>query len=118
MAQLSGAGFALLVRANAVRAVDGHRHVAARAQPDDDGARPAGRAVADGSPDDAPYRRGRGSGEMRMNARVVALGAGVFFVSLAVFVQGVLPFLHAESRTTRSEDHTSELQSLMRTPYA
>jgi cytochrome c oxidase cbb3-type subunit I/II len=37
---------------------------------------------------------------MRMNARVVALGAGVFFISLAIFVQGLLPFLHAESRTT------------------
>ena len=37
---------------------------------------------------------------MRMNARVVALGAGVFFVSLAIFVQGLLPFLHPESRTT------------------
>jgi cytochrome c oxidase cbb3-type subunit I/II len=37
---------------------------------------------------------------MRMNARVVALGAGVFFISLAVFVQGLLPFLHPESRTT------------------
>ena len=36
---------------------------------------------------------------MRMNARVVALGAGVFFVSLAIFVQGLLPFLHPESRT-------------------
>jgi cytochrome c oxidase cbb3-type subunit 2 len=35
-----------------------------------------------------------------MNARVVALGAGVFFVSLAIFVQGLLPFLHPESRTT------------------
>jgi cytochrome c oxidase cbb3-type subunit 2 len=37
---------------------------------------------------------------IRMNARVVALGAGVFFISLAVFVQGLLPFLHPESRTT------------------
>lgn len=37
---------------------------------------------------------------MRMNARVVALGAGVFFISLAIFVQGLLPFLHPESRTT------------------
>jgi cytochrome c oxidase cbb3-type subunit I/II len=37
---------------------------------------------------------------MRMNVRVVALGAGVFFISLAVFVQGLLPFLHSESRTT------------------
>jgi cytochrome c oxidase cbb3-type subunit I/II len=37
---------------------------------------------------------------MRMNARVVALGAGVFFISLAIFVQGLLPFLHHESRTT------------------
>jgi cytochrome c oxidase cbb3-type subunit I/II len=37
---------------------------------------------------------------MRMNVRVVALGAGVFFISLAVFVQGLLPFLHPESRTT------------------
>jgi cytochrome c oxidase cbb3-type subunit I/II len=37
---------------------------------------------------------------MRMNARVVAMGAGVFFISLAIFVQGLLPFLHAESRTT------------------
>ena len=36
---------------------------------------------------------------MRMNARVVALGAGVFFISLAIFVQGLLPFLHPESRT-------------------
>ena len=45
-------------------------------------------------------RRGRRSGPMRMNARVVALGAGVFFVSLAIFVQGLLPFLHPESRTT------------------
>jgi cytochrome c oxidase cbb3-type subunit 2 len=35
-----------------------------------------------------------------MNARVVALGAGVFFISLAIFVQGLLPFLHPESRTT------------------
>ena len=33
---------------------------------------------------------------MRMNARVVALGAGVFFISLAIFVQGLLPFLHSE----------------------
>jgi cytochrome c oxidase cbb3-type subunit I/II len=37
---------------------------------------------------------------MRMNVRVVALGAGVFFISLAVFVQGLLPFLHPQSRTT------------------
>jgi cytochrome c oxidase cbb3-type subunit I/II len=37
---------------------------------------------------------------MRMNARVVALGAGVFFISLAIFVQGLLPFLHPQSRTT------------------
>jgi cytochrome c oxidase cbb3-type subunit I/II len=37
---------------------------------------------------------------MRMNARVVALGAGVFFISLAILVQGLLPFLHPESRTT------------------
>lgn len=37
---------------------------------------------------------------MRMNARVVALGAGIFFISLAIFVQGLLPFLHPESRTT------------------
>ena len=37
---------------------------------------------------------------MRMNVRVVALGAGVFFISLAIFVQGLLPFLHPESRTT------------------
>ena len=36
---------------------------------------------------------------MRMNIRTVALGAGVFFVSLAIFVQGLLPFLHPESRT-------------------
>ncbi|HEX6010796.1 MAG TPA: cbb3-type cytochrome c oxidase subunit II [Geminicoccaceae bacterium] len=36
---------------------------------------------------------------MRMNVRTVALGAGVFFVSLAIFVQGLLPFLHPESRT-------------------
>jgi cytochrome c oxidase cbb3-type subunit 2 len=35
-----------------------------------------------------------------MNARIVALGAGVFFITLAVFVQGLLPFLHPESRTT------------------
>jgi cytochrome c oxidase cbb3-type subunit 2 len=34
-----------------------------------------------------------------MNVRTVALGAGVFFVSLAIFVQGLLPFLHPESRT-------------------
>jgi cytochrome c oxidase cbb3-type subunit I/II len=37
---------------------------------------------------------------MRMNARLVALGAGVFFISLAIFVQGLLPFLHPESRTS------------------
>jgi cytochrome c oxidase cbb3-type subunit 2 len=35
-----------------------------------------------------------------MSVRLVALGAGVFFVSLAVFVQGLLPLLHRESRTT------------------
>jgi cytochrome c oxidase cbb3-type subunit I/II len=34
-----------------------------------------------------------------MNARVVALGAGVFFICLAIFVQGLLPFLHPQSRT-------------------
>lgn len=37
---------------------------------------------------------------MNMNARVVALGAGVFFICLAIFVQGLLPFLHPESRTS------------------
>jgi cytochrome c oxidase cbb3-type subunit I/II len=37
---------------------------------------------------------------MMMNVRVVALGAGVFFISLAAFVQGLLPFLHPQSRTT------------------
>jgi cytochrome c oxidase cbb3-type subunit I/II len=36
---------------------------------------------------------------MMMNVRVVALGAGVFFISLAAFVQGLLPFLHPQSRT-------------------
>lgn len=36
---------------------------------------------------------------MNMNARVVALGAGVFFICLAIFVQGLLPFLHPQSRT-------------------
>jgi cytochrome c oxidase cbb3-type subunit I/II len=37
---------------------------------------------------------------MSMNVRNVSLGAGVFCISLAVLVQGVLPFLHPESRTT------------------
>lgn len=36
---------------------------------------------------------------MNMNARVVALGAGVFFICLAIFVQGFLPFLHPQSRS-------------------
>jgi cytochrome c oxidase cbb3-type subunit I/II len=36
---------------------------------------------------------------MSMNVRNVALGAGVFCISLAVLVQGILPFLHPESRT-------------------
>jgi cytochrome c oxidase cbb3-type subunit 2 len=36
-----------------------------------------------------------------MNARVVALLAGVFFISLAIFVQGLLPWLEPQSRTTR-----------------
>lgn len=36
---------------------------------------------------------------MRMSFANVALGAGVFCISLAVFVQGLLPFLHPESRT-------------------
>lgn len=36
---------------------------------------------------------------MRMNVGNVALGAGVFCISLAVLVQGILPFLHRESRT-------------------
>jgi len=36
---------------------------------------------------------------MSMNVRNVSLGAGVFCISLAVLVQGVLPFLHPESRT-------------------
>ena len=47
-----------------------------------------------------PDAAAAGGSPMRMNARVVALGAGVFFVSLAIFVQGLLPFLHPESRTT------------------
>jgi cytochrome c oxidase cbb3-type subunit I/II len=36
---------------------------------------------------------------MSMNVRTVSLGAGVFCISLAVLIQGVLPFLHPESRT-------------------
>jgi cytochrome c oxidase cbb3-type subunit I/II len=36
---------------------------------------------------------------MKMNLANVALGAGVACISLAVLVQGVLPFLHQESRT-------------------
>jgi cytochrome c oxidase cbb3-type subunit I/II len=36
---------------------------------------------------------------MNMNVRIVALGAGVFFICLAIFVQGLLPFLHPQSRT-------------------
>ncbi len=37
---------------------------------------------------------------MSMNVRTVSLGAGVFCISLAVLIQGILPFLHPESRTT------------------
>jgi cytochrome c oxidase cbb3-type subunit I/II len=37
---------------------------------------------------------------MRMNVGNVALGAGVACISLAVLVQGILPFVHPESRTT------------------
>ena len=37
---------------------------------------------------------------MRMNVGTVALGAGVFCISLAVLVQGILPFVQPESRTT------------------
>ena len=36
---------------------------------------------------------------MSMNVKTVALGAGVFCISLAVLIQGVLPFLHPQSRT-------------------
>ena len=42
---------------------------------------------------------------MRMNARVVALGAGVFFISLAICVQGLLPFRrHPNARTAQHHD--------------
>jgi cytochrome c oxidase cbb3-type subunit I/II len=36
---------------------------------------------------------------MSMNVKSVALGAGVACMALAVLVQGILPFLHSESRT-------------------
>ena len=35
----------------------------------------------------------------RMTARFVALVAGVFFFFLAVFTQGILPFLEPSART-------------------
>ena len=38
---------------------------------------------------------------MSMNVKTVALGAGVFCISLAVLVQGLLPFMHPQSRTTQ-----------------
>lgn len=37
---------------------------------------------------------------MSMNVKNVALGAGVFCIGLAVLVQGILPFMHPESRTS------------------
>jgi cytochrome c oxidase cbb3-type subunit I/II len=36
-----------------------------------------------------------------MNARLVSLLAGVFFIMLAILVQGLLPWLEPQSRTTK-----------------
>src|SRR5438445_4982991 len=57
-----------------------------------------------------PARADDGEGTVRSVASI-AVGAGFLFVTLAMFVQGVLPSVIPESRTRRSEEHTSELQS-------
>ena len=80
----------------------GHRHVAARHQPDDDGAGPAGRGRR-AAP--APRRRRRcrpGERPDEMNARFVALVAGVFFFFAAlIYARASCPSSSRRSRTTK-----------------
>ena len=90
MAGLADAGLALLVRPHPGRAVDGHRHVAPRAQPDADGADATGRGGRE-APRAVPGAAAAGERPDEDERPRRRPGAGVFFVSLAIFVQGLLP---------------------------
>ena len=91
-----GADEALLAGSDDVGRQHGHRHVPACDQSDDDCAHPSRRGER-ADPRRLGPRSCRRAG--RMNARFVALVAGVFFFFLAVFTQGILTLIEPSART-------------------
>src|SRR6202140_2073168 len=94
-----GADEGLLAGAYSLWHQHGHWDVSPRHQSDDDSADQAGGGdgTDSGTGPDPASRRRAGS----MNARFVALVAGVFFFFLAVATQGILPFVEPSARTNR-----------------